>query len=582
MDKIPPLNRHILKMSFKKLTIFLILLSIFLAVAGFWYYQRNIFSRGVLMLEILAPNEVELLEEIEYIVRYKNVGNIRLEEARLIFEYPEYSLVEGGKLRIEEELGDIYPEEERTISFKARLLGKKGETKTAKAWLSFRPKNIQSRYDSENSHTITITFVPLTFEIDLPSKVEPGKEFRLRLNYFSNVNYPLSDLRAKIEYPPGFEFLESTPSAIGGNEWEIGLLNKTEGGRIEIVGKITGEVKEEKFFRANFGSWQEGEFVLLKEAIRGIEITRPFLYITQQINNNPEYVVSPGDFLHYEIFFKNLGERPQLNLFLVVRLEGDAFDFQSLKTERGKFELGNNSLVWDSRDVPQLRFLDSQEEGKVEFWIELKEQWPISGQRDKNPVVKNRIFLGQARKEFITKVNSKLEILQKGYFKDAAHLFPGTSEPRPEGLEVFGNFGPLPPQVDQTTTYTILWQAKNFYNDLKNVKIKATLPNWVRLTGEIFPKDARLTFDSQSREIIWEIGDLEMGIGVLNEPLTIAFQIALTPTTFQKGKTSTLVGPSTITGEDLWTENIIDDTAKTIDTTLPDDPTVTGQEGIVQ
>lgn len=553
-------------MSFKKLTIFLILLSIFLAVAGFWYYQRNIFSRGVLMLEILAPNEVELLEEIEYIVKYKNVGNIRLEETRLIFEYPEYSLVEDGKLRIEEELGDVYPGEERTISFKARLLGEKGETKIAKAWLSFRPQNIQSRYDSTNSHTTTITFVPLTFEIDLPSKIESGKEFRLRLNYFSNANYPLSDLRAKIKYPPGFEFLESTPSAIGDNEWEIGLLNKTEGGRIEILGKITGEVKEEKFFRANFGSWQEGEFVLLKEAIQGIEITRPFLYITQQINNNPKYVVSPGDFLHYEIFFKNLGERPQLNLFLVARLEGKAFDFQSLKTERGKFEPGDNSLIWDSRDIPQLRFLDSQEEGMVEFWIELKEQWPISSQGDKNPIIKNRVFLGQARKEFITKVNSKLDILQKGYFED----------------EVFGNSGPLPPQVDQTTTYTIFWQAKNFYNDLKNVKVKATLPNWVRLTGEIFPKDARLTFDSQSREIIWEIGELEMGTGVLNEPLTIAFQIAFTPPLPQRGRTPTLVGLSAITGEDLWTGNIIDNVAKSIDTTLPDDPTVTGQEGIVQ
>ncbi len=553
-------------MIFRRLIIFLIFSGILLALTGFWYYQKNIFTKGVLKLEILAPDEVELAEEIEYIVKYKNIGNARLEEARFIFEFPKHSLVEGEKLRIEKTLGDIYPGEEKIISFKTRLLGKEGETKTAKSWLSYRPQNIKARYESATTHTAVITFVPITFGFDLPSKIETGKEFRFRLNYFSNTNFPLSNLRVKIEYPPGFSFLESRPQALGENEWEIGLLNKLDGGRIEILGEISGEFKEEKIFRANFGSWQEGEFVLLKEAIKGIEIIRPFLLISQQINGNPQYVASPGDFLHYEIFFKNLGEEPQLDLFLVARLEGEAFDFQSLKSDRGRFEFGDNSLIWDSRDVPHLQFLDSGEEGKVEFWIELKKEWQISGSEDKNPVIRNKVVLSQARKEFLTKVNSKLVILQKGYFED----------------EIFGNSGPLPPEVDQTTTYTILWQVKNFYNNLRNVKVKAVLLSWVQLTGEIFPKKSKLTFDSQSREIIWEIGDLEMGKGVLNEVLTIAFQIALTPSLSQKGQTPTLVGPATITAQDLWTETEIEATTKVLDTTLPDDPTVTEQQSVVQ
>lgn len=553
-------------MTFRRLITFLIFLAIFVALAGFWYYQRNIFTRGVLQLEILAPNEVELAEEIEYTVRYKNVGNSRLEEARLTFEYPRYSLIEGESLRIEKRLEDIYPGEEKTISFKARLLGQEEGVKTAKSWLSYRPQNIKARYESATTHTAKISFVPLTFEVDLPSKIESGKEFRFRLNYFSNVDFPLSDLRVKIDYPPGFSLVESRPRGIGDNEWEIGLLNKTEGGRIEILGEISGAVKEEKFFRANFGSWQEGEFVLLKEIVKGIELIQPFLYITQQINGNPQYVASPEDLLHYEISFKNLGESPQLNLFLVARLEGEAFDFQSLKSNQGKFEPGDNSLIWDSRNVPQLRFLDAQEEGKVEFWVELQKEWEISGPEGKNPVIRNKVYLGQAREEFVNKVNSKLVILQKGYFED----------------EIFGNSGPLPPQTEQTTTYTILWQVKNFYNDLENVKVKAILPDWARLTGEIFPKEAKLTFDSQSKEIVWKIGDLEIGKGVLNEVLTIAFQVAFTPNITQKGKTPILVGPVTITGEDLWTGVEIEAQAKSLDTTLPDDPTVTGQEGVVQ
>jgi len=69
----------------KKFIIFLITFAVVLGLLGFWYYQRNVYSKEVLKLEILGPNEAELGEEVEYIVKYKNNGNFKLEEPRLIF-----------------------------------------------------------------------------------------------------------------------------------------------------------------------------------------------------------------------------------------------------------------------------------------------------------------------------------------------------------------------------------------------------------------------------------------------------------------------------------------------------------------
>ena len=63
----------------------------------------------------------------------------------------------------------------------------------------------------------------------------------------------------------------------------------------------------------------------------------------------------------------------------------------------------------------------------------------------------------------------------------------------------------MPPKAGEETTYTLLWQAKNFYNDLENTKVKAVLPEECKLTGEIFPKEAKLSFDFKSREIVWDI-----------------------------------------------------------------------------
>jgi len=263
-----------------KFIFFIIILVALAGLVGYWSWQRNIYSKEILKLEIFGPENIELAKEFEYLVKYKNNGNIRLEEPKLIFEYPSQTILEEKKsLREEigaEVLGDaIYPGEEKTISFKARLIGKEGQTLTAKASLSYRPKNLKARYESSTTFTTQIKSVPLTFEFDLPSKIESGKDLRFRLNYYSNIDYPLLNLRVIAEYPSGFEFLQSNPPSLEKVEWKLSPLNLAEGGRIEIFGKIKGEVKEQKLFKARLGIWQEGEFIVLKEILKGVEIIQP-------------------------------------------------------------------------------------------------------------------------------------------------------------------------------------------------------------------------------------------------------------------------------------------------------------------
>lgn len=554
----------------KKLAFLIIIIMLGLGVAGFWYSHRNTYSREVLKLEILGPPETGLAQEIEYIVRYKNNGNVRLEDPKLIFEYPPNSIIPGDSLRITKESeefgGAIYPGEEKTFHFKARLLGKEEEAKTAKVWLSYRPKNLTARYESSTTFTTVIQKAPLSFEFDLPSKTEPEENFQFRINYFSNVDYPLSDLRVMVDYPPGFKFKDSQPKGIADNEWELGMLNQTKGGRIKISGKLSGEEGEQKVFRAKLGTWQRGKFVLLREAFKGIEMISPGLYVTQEINGNPQYIASPGALLHYEIFFKNIGEEALTNLFLVSKLEGKPFDFGTIKAPRGKFESGDNSVVFDWRTNPDLQFLDSQEEGRIEFWIELKEDWEISDSQ--HPLVTNTVYLSKIQEVFETKVSSKLKVVQKGYFQD----------------EIFGNSGPIPPKVGEETTYTVTWQAKNYYNSIRNSKVKAVLSDNVELTGEIFPPENSedITFDSKSKEIIWNIGNMDPGVGVRNGAPNISFQLGLTPTEDQKGKSASLISEAQISGEDQWTKQTLKDTASSIDTSLEDDSSISPEEGIVQ
>jgi len=553
----------------RKLNISLIILLLIIISLGFWIYRRNLFSKEVLKLEISGPSETKMGEMVEYIIVYKNNGNFRLEDPELIFEAPENSIMLEGKSQRQvltsDQLGEaIYPGEERNFSFKMRLMGYEGETKVAKVSLSYRPKNLKARSQSSTSFITKVKDVPITFDFDAPSTIGPEGKFNIRINYFSNVDFPLPDLRIVLDTPSGFEASEVNPKPLENYEWKIGVLNKSEGGRIEILGSISGQVGEEKLFRAKLISWQEGTPVLLKETSKGINLIKPSLYIRQEINGNPDYFSFPGDWLHFEVFFKNLGYEPFKNLFLVCKLEGDAFDFSTIKTELGSFKEGDDSIIFDWRKVSKLQYLAPIDEGKVDFWVKLKDDFEIK----KNPSVKNKVFLSQAMEEFETKISSKLEISQKGYFS----------------IDAFENSGLLPPQVGNITTYAIIWQVKNYYNDVKNVKVKAVLPKEVNLTGKILPETeiSKFSFDPQSREIVWSIENLEAGKGISNLPPSVIFQIAFTPTQDQRGKSPDLIGEAKMTGEDVWTGQILQALSPPINTTLPDDDTITEEEGIVK
>ncbi|MBU3934464.1 DUF11 domain-containing protein [Patescibacteria group bacterium] len=550
----------------RKIIIFLSLIIIGVILIGYWYYQNQIFSKGIMKLEILGPDSVQAGEEFTYTVRYKNNSNFTLEDPKLVFEYPEYSVSEDGKNRVSEILQDIYPGDERLVQFKARLFGKEDDLKTAKAYLSYRPKNLTAYYESETTFTTKIDLVPLSLDFDLPSKLETGREIEFSLNYFSNLDYDLTGLRLTVEYPEKFDFSDSDPKTLERNEWEIPVLKKAEGGRININGISTARAGEKIKFEADFGMWQDGEFILLKEADKEVEMIEPLLYISQQINNSANYIASPGEKLHYEIYFKNIGNTSFEDLYLINKLDSLAFDLSSIEVNLGQAKIDNDLIIWDWKQVSDLRYLGAQEEGKVEFSVRLKEAWQTSDAQLNNTIIKNKVNISSITQEFQIKVNSSLMILQKGLYQDNG---------------IFGNLGPIPPVAGQSTTYTIEWQAKNFHNNVKNVKVRATLPSGVVLTGMISPDSqiSKFSFDSTSREIVWSVADdLTAGAGVSTVAPTVLFQISLTPSYSQAGRAITLINKPKITGEDQWTGRNIIWEGRAIDTILMDSSVSIGEE----
>ncbi|MDD4531445.1 MAG: hypothetical protein PHH21_01930 [Candidatus Pacebacteria bacterium] len=532
----------------KKSTIFLGIIIALAAIIAFFSWNKMSFSKEALKLELMGPEKTTIGEEVEYIVKFKNNGDIRLEKPELIFTYPESSIIEGseGKVTVmtSDQLGgDIYPGEERTFKFNVRLLGKEKDTRVAKVSVSFQPKDLKTRSEVSTTSTTVLGEIPLNLTLEVPSKVATGKTLSLSVNYTSNVTYPLQDLTCYLTYPDGFDFLYSQPKGMDNTQWDIAVLNEGGTGKIQISGILNGQSMEQKVFKARIGVWQDGNFILLKEVIKGVEIVAPSLYITQKVNNDENYAANPGDQLHYEVTFRNVGDEPLQDLVLISRLEGDSLDLGSIKSTDGKWTSGDNSVVWDGTKVPELQLLDVGAVGKVEFWVNVKNKWTMKSLNDKNPVIKDKISLGQARQDFLTKINSVISAEQKIY---------------PEN-KYFENSGPYPLETGQRTYLTVEWKAINNYNDLENAKMVTVLPESITFEKKTYPEGTEITYDEGTSEVTCNIGSLPAGSGVLKDPKICAFQISVEPQLADE--MIILLGSAQLSGVDQWTNKTL--TAKT-------------------
>ncbi len=543
----------------KKVIIGLIIFLIILGFVVFWFWREAVFSKQILKLEILGPDSAKMGDEITYTVKYKNNGNFVLEKPKVIFELPEYSLTEDSKTRFTQDLEDIYPGEEQSSEFKGRILGKENDVKTARAWLSYVPRNLSARYESDTTLATKIESVPITLTYDVPTKIEQGKEISYSINYFSNIDYPLENLSIKIDSIEGFNFKSSKPTSLDNAEWKLDILKKGQGGRITISGSINTNAGSQVSFSSKLGMWQDGVFVTIKEATQVIDIIQPRILISQTINGSLNYTASPGEVLNYQISLQNTGSTAFNNLFIISQLKGGTYDFSTLQSNSGQTNQGDGSIAFDPIKVPQLQSLYPQQQITIGFSIKLKDSLPSGSSQ----TIKNNVSVLDVNQEFSNNVNSQMDFSQK--------VFRQTEN----GIE---NFGPIPPKINEITSYSIVWEVKNFLNSLKNIRIKATLPQNVSLADNIFPENeaTNFSFDSLSREIVWSAGDLSPGSSTI-----LTFQVVIKPASFQVGTAPTIISQATVFADDQFTNASINKTVSGINTTLPNDQANAGG-GVVQ
>lgn len=538
-------------------------LGIVLIIAGVLKFAQASFNENKVAVTINGPMEGESGSLMEYVINYKNDNRVALKNAVLRIGFPESFKAETGADFKKDgdaggfiELGEIKAGAGGQYTLKGRAYDPKGTVIYIKADLAYTPSNFNSQFSAKSQLGIRVTSTPIEFEVLAPQYIASGDAVDYLISYKNTGQTDFNDLRVKMDYPESFTFGKSNPAVSEGNNiWYIGRLGAGESGKIVVSGKLEGTRDEAKNAIAYIGAMELGEFFSYNEEKITTNIAASPLVIEHIVNGLKKLNVKSGDTLRFEIIYKNESNIGYRDAIVTEKIDSPILDYSTLRLDQGAFNSDSKTITWKAADSPSLRFLGSGQGGIIRFSIKVKDVIPVSSAIDKNfvvsalakidspdiptPIKTNKIIAGN---EMDMKLTSKIVIETKGFYYDP----------------VIPNSGPLPTQVGKETTYAIHWLAGSVSNDVTGAKIETVLPTGVSMTGKIYPEDARLSYNERNNTIVWEIGNIGAGTGIISPPKEAVFQIKFIPSPEQGGASSGEILNASVfsagdsfTGEDL-------------------------------
>lgn len=523
-------------------------------IGGFIFKIRAmLFDESRVEVSLAGPKDVASAEETTFTITYANKNWAGLSDVTLIFSYPEeFHLQTTSATKIngslaEISIGEIKANTEGKILVTGKFYGSKGDFANLKATLRYTPKNIATVFEKTAEFGVNVASSPLSLEITAPLDLATGQDVEYVIDYNNRSDISFSNLRVKVEYPEGFQFVSSEPkSSEGESVWYVGNLGARGSGKVIIRGVLSGAREEQKHVRGMIGFFQgEGKFVAYAENERQTRIIASPLSISQTVNGLTNIAVNQGDVLRYVIRYRNDGTIGVRDVIVTVDIDPTALDMSRLALERGAYDAARKIIVWKASDISGLGRLEPGAGGEINFSVPVVKTSAVTNSGSLSvrsvakidspdiptPIGSNKII---GSNTLFVKLNSLVSIDTKVLYDDVT----------------FPNSGPIPPKVGQATSYTLHLSVANSSNDLKQARVSVILPTSVSYNGKFAPSGETVTFNDRTNELVWELGTFPP---TGPTPRELAFQVTTTPNVSQVGESLALVTNTIFTAEDTFT-----------------------------
>jgi uncharacterized repeat protein (TIGR01451 family) len=312
-----------------------------------------------------------------------------------------------------------------------------------------------------------------------------------------------------------------------------------------------------------------------------VAITAAPLTIGAVVNNDLNYTAKLDDYLDYKITYTNPSNTTFQNVAITATLQGAMFDPSSVQSDAA-FNSRTGTLTWYPANTPALTAVAPGTTGSVDLRVKTKVSFPIVSAADKDFTLGLHLTVSSftvpagtvatstaAAADISTKVGGIVMVQAIGYRYE-----PGSD---------IQNSGPYPPKVNQETMYTIHWRVTNYSTDVNGVTVSAYLQSGATCTGKITSTiSAQPICNPATGEVTWAIPSITAGTGVLGAPIEAVFQVGNTPAVNQAGQAVALLGKTSLTATDTFTDSTLSASADAVNTNIPQDKAVTASGRMVQ
>ncbi|OGI63419.1 hypothetical protein A2914_00150 [Candidatus Nomurabacteria bacterium RIFCSPLOWO2_01_FULL_41_21] len=548
-------------------------------VAYMFLWGGNVVSNDNISISVFGNTFTNGGEELSLQIEIINKNNTALDLVDLVVEYPRGS--EGDLSqdteRIRESLGSILPGAVRNQNMEIVLFGTQGSIRPVRISIEYRVEGTNAIFVKEKLYEVSINSTPIDILVSAPSEVSPNQDITFDIKSSLNSDRTLRDVLLRVDYPVGFVFISALPApSLGNNVWDVGEMKPGDEYDIKLFGKMVDVFDgEEKTFHISSGLQSSSDKSLIEVVYNSLThtvmIERPFIAAELLVNGvlDREYATSSQSPIQGQIsWVNNLGTKIS-DLSIRAKISGNAVNRKTIDSQQGFYNSLEDVIIWDKNSHDVFAEVDAGDSGSVAFSLSSLPLFSGIGGILLDPSIKIEVSIsakqpleGNISKELKNSETKIIRIISDiGFVAKALH-FSGT----------FENTGPIPPKVEEETTYTIVWTLSNTANNVSKTQVRSTLPPWTRFVGPVFPSSEDLTYNPSTKEIVWNAGNIARGAGITSIPKEISFQIALSPSLSQVGEAPVIINNTTLIGHDDFANANARVNKPSLNTDLKNDP----------
>lgn len=564
---------------------------VFLAAAswvGFFIFKPGEkFAGDNIDLSVQAPESLTAGGEEEIIIRYKNNEDMPLGEVDIMAAFPRDFAVTSREPELPEgvnswKVGSLPKGGEGEIKIRGIINAPKGKEFTFQTYFSYRPANFNSIFQKVASKTVLVTESQLGVSLEGPEKALDGEEVQYKISYENKSKSEIEGAEVRVEYAENFFTTKAEPSpAEGKGRWVLPKLKSGQKGEIKFFGSFSSGADGSKETSVEIGTNDKNNGWLPQDkTFSSITVVKSELKLLLVVNGqSKDGVANFGETLRYSLTYQNKSESTLSDIVLTMHLSGSpvASGRSVLLWDTLPADFAGRKdvpiLTWTKREIPALGKLAAGEEGTIDFSIDLAGT-PFANKGQDYKVESfaeadiSRVG-GVKAERSIRSETIALRLMSDLAFQAEARYFNDD--------DIAVGTGPVPPRIEETTTYKIWWSVKNSLHEIGPSTVSATLPEGVSFTGKFaVSPSSTLAYDEKTRKVTWAIDKIPAGAA----DLLADFEVSIMPTEEQLGATPTLTDIANFEGRDLFLDALLFRTNAPLTADIETDPNLSGRGAV--